>query len=308
MDFDKLFPNVVKEDGEGYELDNETHEDNDDELSGDEELLKALQSLKDEENEDDEDADDDEDSDEDDDSEDDEDDSEDDEEDQEDEDEEEQPKKKQSKEDNAKFAAQRRQQELEKKVQAELERLKNESPEFQLAKSLSDMYGRPAEEIMAEMKEAQLKAEAKQKGLPLELLRERQADRDKMQTLENELNQLKFQNWQTKIKADTESLKSQYTMLTDEDFDGAIDYILNTVRNVDLPLEQAVYAVHGKKIVEGLANAKQQEKLAKESGRKKKTPLAPNNGKPSKVKGLTAEERYVAKQMGLTEEDYLKYK
>jgi phage I-like protein len=48
--------------------------------------------------------------------------------------------------------------------------------------------------------------------------------------------------------------------------------------------------------------------LANESGRKKKTPLAPNSGKTPKAGTLTAEERSMAKVFNMSESDYLKYK
>lgn len=217
-------------------------------------------------------------------------------------------KREQSKEENARFAAQRRQKELDDKLQAELEKVRNESPEFQLAKQLSEMYGTTPDVILQQMKEEALKQRAEKTGVPIEYLKEQQVQSDKVTALEQELNNLRFQGWQNQIKADTENLKGQYPMLTQEDFDKATDYILNVAKNVNLPLEDAVYAVHGRKIIENLSNAKVQEDLAKQSGRSKKTPPSPNNGKPSKVVSLTAEERYVAKQMGISEEDYLKYK
>ena len=111
----------------------------------------------------------------------------------------------------------------------------------------------------------------------------------------------------TKIDADKVRLKTDYNVLGDSDLDEAVQYVLRT--NVDMPLEQAVYALHGKKIIEALATAKEQEKLAAESGRKKKTPLAPNNGKASQAaKSITAEEKYIAQQLGMSVDDYLKYK
>lgn len=316
MTFEEKFPTVVNEEGADYDLGVEPGETGDDNLSGDEELLKAIQSLKDSEDDEDEDETDesDEESDEDDESDEEEsDEDEDPEEDEEDEERdqepEEKPKKKQSKEENAKFAAQRRQKEMEAKIQAEVDKLRNESPEFQLAKQLSEVYGKDPATIMEEMREAQLRQEAKDKNLPIELLRERQKDQSRIQTLEDQLNQIRFESWQNKIKADSADLKGKYTMLTDEDFDSAVDYMLNTVKNVDLPLEQAVYAVHGQKIIDSLANQKVQDKLATESGRKKKTPLAPSNGKPaSPTKSLTAEEKAIAKAFNMSEADYLKYK
>lgn len=218
-------------------------------------------------------------------------------------------KREQSKEENAKFAAQRRQKELDDKVQAELDRLKSESPEFKLAKQLSEMYGAEPEVILNQMKEAALEKEAADRNVPIELLRERQEERQRLESVEAELNQLRFTQWESRIEAESTTLQSKYTMLDKSDMDAAVDYILNTVQNVDLPLEQAVYALHGQKIIESLSNAKVQEDLAKQSGRKKKTPLSPNNGKPSdQTKSLTADEKYIAKQLGMSTDDYLKYK
>lgn len=217
-------------------------------------------------------------------------------------------KREQSREENARFAAERRQREMEERVQAELDKVRNESPEFQLAKQLSEMYGQSPELILQQMREEALKQQSEKTGVPIEVLKEQQVQSQRVQALEQELNQMRFQNWQNQINSDTARLKEQYKMLSDADFDAATNYILNVARNVNLPLEDAVYAVHGKKIIESLSNAKVQEDLAKQSGRVKKTPPSPNNGKPSKVAELTAEERYIAKQMGISEEDYLKYK
>lgn len=294
----------------------DVEDDNDDFSGGEDDLATAIQTLLNDNDDSDDDDSDSEDL-EDEDSEDDEDDSDEelddeeeleDDEDLDDEVKDDTTKKVQSKEENAKFAAQRRQQELDRRVQAELERLKQESPEFLLAKQLSEMYGRPAEQIMTEMREAALKKEAADKNLPIELLRERQADQQRMQTLEQELHQLKFQNWQTRIQADGEKLKSEYKMLTQEDIDSATNYMLNVVRNVEMPLEEAIFAVHGKKIVESMANAKIQDDLAQQSGRSKKTPLPVKNGNTSNAKSLSAEERYIAKQFGMTTDDYIKFK
>lgn len=222
---------------------------------------------------------------------------------------EEKPSKKQSKEDNAKFAAKRRQEELDKKVQEELDRLKTESPEFKLAKQLSEMYGVPADQLVEQMKEAALKKEAQERNLPIELLRERQAERDRLQSVENELNALRYQQWQGRIESESQTLQTKYPMLEQADMDAAVDYILHTAKNVDLPLEQAVYALHGQKIIESMTTAKVQDKLATDSGRKKRTPLAPNKGTTaSSAKSLTAEEKAIAKAFGMSDADYHKYK
>lgn len=225
-----------------------------------------------------------------------------------DETEEETPKKKvQSKEENAKYAAMRRQREMEERIQAELERLKQESPEFQLAKQLSELYGTTPEQLMEQLREAQLHKEAEEKGVPIEILKERQKDIERMNQLEQELNRLRFEQWQARIEADGMKLKQEYSMLTDEDIQEAVDYMLNTVQNVNIPLEQAVFAVHGKKIAEHLAQAKLQEQLANDGGRKK-TPVTPKSKGTSQTKTLSAEEQYIAKQLGLSVDEYLQYK
>jgi phage I-like protein len=127
--------------------------------------------------------------------------------------------------------------------------------------------------------------------------------------LEEQLNQMRYQAWQTQIDIDKQTLQTKYPMLTGEDMDNAVDYILTTLKNVDVPLEQAVYSLHGQKIIEALADQKVQENLAKESGRKRKTPLAPNTTKkPQKITKLSADEKEAAKIFGMSEEEYEKYK
>lgn len=224
-------------------------------------------------------------------------------------------KKTQTKEERAKFAQQRREQAEQQRVQAEqariqaeLERLKKESPEYKLASMLSETYGQPVEVIMKQIQDEQLKREAQQRGTTIEELREKQAEKARADRLEQEINMLKFTQWQTQIKADGAKLMNEYKMLTQEDIDSAQNYILNVVKNVDVPLEDAVFAVHGKKIAQALAKGEVQENLAKQSGRKGKTPLPPNNSKPKKVVSLTPDEQAIARAFEMTDEDYIKYK
>jgi hypothetical protein len=217
-------------------------------------------------------------------------------------------KREQSREENARFAAQRRQDAIEKQVQERLESIKQEAPEYKLAKQLSDMYGVPVEEMITQMQENALQKEAEERNLPVELLRERQADKAELSNVQQQLNQMRFENWQSRIEADGAKLQTDYTMLNQDDMDAAVRYILHEAQNVDMPLEQAVYALHGKKIIDGLANAKIQDNLANEGGRKKKTPLAPNSGKTPSTGTLTAEESRMAKVFGMSDSDYLKYK
>ena len=288
----------------------------DDDLDLEGELLAAIQKLNseddseedseddDESHEDEEQADDEEELDESDDEED-----EEEEEEQEADDSEDRGKKKQSKEDNARFAKERREKEFQDRLNAEIAKLKQESPEFKLAQQLSDMTGKPVDQIMDEMRESALQKEAQEAKIPVEVLRKQREAELKNAELERQINTIRFEQWQSKIKADGEALQKEFTFLTQEDLDSAKSYILNTAKNVDMPLEDAVYAVHGKKIVQNLAKGKVQDELATQSGRKKKTPLAMNTGKSTKAPvSLTPEEKQMAKVFGMSDEDYQKYK
>jgi hypothetical protein len=217
--------------------------------------------------------------------------------------------KKQSKEENARFAKERREKEYQARLQAEIAELKAESPEFKLAQQLSDMTGKPVDQIMTEMRESALQKEAQEAKVPVEVLRKQREAEEKANELERQINTIRFEQWQSKIKADGEALQKEYSFLTQEDLDSAKSYILNTAKNVDMPLEDAVYAIHGKKIIQNLAKGKVQDELATQSGRKKKTPLAPNTGKaPKSPVSLTADEKAIARAFGMTEEEYHKFK
>lgn len=219
-------------------------------------------------------------------------------------------KRTQSAEENKRFAAERRQREEQAKIQAELDKFKSESADMKLAKRLSEMYGgiEPTE-LLKQLEEAELQKEAEAKQLPVELLRERRADQGRIAELEAQIQQINFQNWQNRIQSESKVLADRFPMLDAADMDLATDFMLRTAQDVNMPLEQAVYAVHGQKIIEALSNNKVQEKLAADSGRRKKTPVPPTNGKPSgEGKTLTADELAVAKAFGMSADDYLKYK
>jgi hypothetical protein len=298
------------------ETDDVIEDDNEDYSGGEEDIASAIRDLLNQDQEEDEESEDEEESEEEteeDDEEEEEDeeleDEEEEESDDEDEEEDKEPtKKKQSKEENAKFAAKRRQDEIDRQVEARMAELQKQSPEYKLAQRLSEMYGRPVEQIMEEMEEAALQKESKESGVSIERLRKDRETEERANRLEAEINQIKFDAWQATIKSDSEALKKQYPVLTQDELDSAVDYILNTVSNVEMPLEQAVYALHGKKIIEAQAKAKVQDDLATKSGRAKKNALPPNNGKGTKVSAkLTADEAYIAKQFGMTADEYKKY-
>lgn len=221
---------------------------------------------------------------------------------------EEEPKK-QSKEENARFARERREREMQAKIDAEIERVRQEAPEFQLAKLLADQYGTTPDVILEQMKEQQLQKKAEKEGVPVEYLRKIEEYEAKLQAQEERTNRLMFAQWQNQIQAEASTLLAQpeFSMLTQADMDAAATHMLTKLKANDVPLEDVVYMLHGRKIIAAQKKNAEQELLAKESGRSRK-PLAPKTGKASDTQTLTEEERYVARQMGLSEDDYLKYK
>jgi hypothetical protein len=218
--------------------------------------------------------------------------------------EEEQPRKVQSREENARFAEQRRQQQLEQQVQ---ERLR-QTREYQTTQLLSEMYGIPQEELYDRLYQSKLEREAEEQNVPVEYLREREELRQQQNQLQNQLHSIMFQQWQTRVDNEKTQLKSQFNMLTDDDLESAAYYMLNDLKRTDIPLEQAVFALHGSKILGGLKNTAKNEALAEVSGRKK-SPLPVKGGKSQTDSVvLTDEERYIAKKLGLTDKDYYKWK
>jgi hypothetical protein len=214
------------------------------------------------------------------------------------------PRKKQTAEENARFAEKRRQEQLERQLQ---ERLK-QSKEFQTTQLLAEMYGVPQEELYDKLYEAKLAKEAKENNVPVEYLREREELRRQQQTLQDQMQQLMFQQWQSRIESEKSQLKQQFSMLTDTELDESAQYMLETLGRTDIPLQQAVFALHGSKILNGLKNTAKNEALAEMSGRKK-SPLPTKSGsKSNDVVVLTDEERHIAKRFGLTDKDYAKWK
>lgn len=221
----------------------------------------------------------------------------------------------QTSDENARFAEMRRQQQIEKRVQEELQKRMQESPEAKLAKQLSEMYGQPPEIIMAQLKEAQLQREATQKQVPVELLRQQQVERERIaqqQTQQQaQLQDLQFQLWQNRVNTEKASLLADQTykgVLTDADVDQAIEHMLTTLQNPNLPLDQVVMALHGKKITNAIREQAKNDALAEVSGRAK-NPVAPSGGgKTANAPIATEDEIYVAKKMGIPIEEYLKWK
>jgi hypothetical protein len=210
-------------------------------------------------------------------------------------------KKPQSREENARFAEQRRQQQL----QQQIEDAKKNSVEYKTAKALADMYGITVEELHAQIEERQLQEKAERQCVTVEQLRREEEREKEIKQTREELEDLKFQLWKNRVDSEGASIQKDYPMLTEEDMYDAKDYLLRTIKNPDMPLEQAVFALHGKKIAEGLKKTMRNEALAEVSGRKK-TPSAPTGGKSSSPVILTDDERFIIKSLGISEEDYIK--
>lgn len=213
------------------------------------------------------------------------------------------PKKPQSKEDNAKFADMRRQQQL----QQQIEEAKKSSVEYKTAKALADMYGITVEELHAQIEQRQLEEQAEKQGVSVEYLKKQNQVEEENKLIRSELDDLKFQLWATRVDTEAVSIKSEYPMLNDDDVYEAKAYLLSTLQNPDIPLEQAVFALHGKKIAEGLKKTMRNEALAEVSGRKK-SPSAPTGGKSSSPVILTDDERFIIKSLGISEEAYINNK
>lgn len=213
-------------------------------------------------------------------------------------------KKKQSAEENARFAEERRQ----RQVADELAKLKESDPAFLLAKELSDMYGTSADEMLAKIREDALIKKSKETNVPVEFLKAQQASIDKQKELEDKLNALQVEGWMRRMDSEAVTLKTEFPILTDDDIEKAKVHMIGQLGRIDMPLEEVVMSLHGKRLIESLRTSAKQEALAEMSGRKGILPTGANKSGNSSDTGLTAEEKFVAKQMGMSEADYKKYK
>lgn len=218
---------------------------------------------------------------------------------------EEDTKKIQTPEENRKFAEQRRQQELEKRVQEELNKRLQETPEVQAMRQLQEL-GFDPNTLIEQATLARLQEQSQQTGIPLEYLQQQHQQQQQTQTLQQQLAEMQTRLWETQIKADVAQVQQKYSALTEDDIGQAIDYMVNTLQRTDIPLEQAVMAVHGEKIMQSLKDQARNEVLAEKAGRK--TPIAPQGGKTPSAPVLSDDEKYFAKIFGMTDEEYLKNK
>jgi hypothetical protein len=213
----------------------------------------------------------------------------------------------QTSEQNAFYAEQRRQKQLEQRIQQELERERQQAPEFQMAKLLSDMYGMPVDQLYEQLQEAAMQRQAEERGIPLEVAKQLNDYQKQQADLQQQLNLVKYQNWKSRVDSEASNIKNQFPMLSDDELEGAKVYLLDTLKNPEIPLQQAVFAMYGDKITDSLKNLAKQEAMAEISGRKKGG-LPPQSMKTSDEQPLSEEERYIARMMGISEKDYVKYK
>ena len=210
-------------------------------------------------------------------------------------------------EENAQNAERRRQNE-----QRLMERLRQQSPEFILAQTLGQQFGKTPEQLLADLQQAQIVQQAQQAGVPVEyaqrLFAAEQAAQTLAQQFEQYQNQQGFLAWQSRVEAETQAVKQQYPGLTDADIDAAKEYALVTLKNTDVPLEQALFAVHGKKMLSMVQEASRNEALAEASGRKQSAVVPPKSGKKTSTDVLSDDERAAAAALGISEKDYLKYR
>lgn len=207
-------------------------------------------------------------------------------------------KPQQTAEENAKFAEQRRQRQLDEQLK--------QTAEYKLAKQLEELYGMPVDELAKQIEESKLQEQAKSQNIPVEYLRRQQELEQRLAAQEAEVNAQKFQAWDSRMSLEEQSLKNTYSMLTEQDFLDARMHLLESGR-VNEPLERAVKYLHSEKIMTAQIEKAKQDWLAEQSGRKQ-SPVAVKGGKPKQIGSLTAEESAMAKAMGISEEDYLKYK
>lgn len=205
--------------------------------------------------------------------------------------------------DNSRNAERRRQQE-----QRIADRLKAESPEYKLAQQMAAMSGKTVEQLAADLQEAELVQRAKQQGLPLEAMRRMSEAEQRTVQLEQKLAQFEFNAWVSRIDQEVSGLKADYPMLEDADFAEAKRYLLQDLKNPDLPLERAVFALHGKKIMDKVRDSSQNEALAQASGRKAASTPPPKASKTNETPLLTAEEKAVAEIYNMSDEEYIKWR
>jgi phage I-like protein len=192
------------------------------------------------------------------------------------------------------------------------------SPEVKFAKTIAEMSGKTVEQLMTEIQHAQIAERLKAEGytdeqipslVPRVAQNEAELTRVKQEaeSANLTLTQVKFEQWVARIENDGKAIIAEHPYLTQADVDQARNYMLTTLGNPDVPLKDAVYAVHGAKIFAAQREQLQTELLAEQSGRKPSA-LPPQGSVTAPTTILTPDEKYICKMMNISEADYIKNK
>lgn len=221
-----------------------------------------------------------------------------------------------SKPDQNSINAQRRREHEAKIAQKAIEN----SVEYKLIKEMADVAGITVEQLQRNIQAAKVAKELHAQGMPEDQIpaaAERIADeRAKTQAALAEAERLQqqdtanqFQQWQTRIENETAQVKAEYPFLTEDDILASMDFMINVAKNPNLSVQQVVNAVHGQKIIDAKLEQLRTEELAKISGRIKGAAPAPqSNRAPDAGDDLTADEKFMAKMMKISEDEYKKWK
>lgn len=213
----------------------------------------------------------------------------------------EEPKKRvQTKEENAYYAELRRQKQFEERLQ--------QTNEYRITQMLANQYGITPEEVLAQLEKAQIAREAQQQGVPVHVMERIQQQERQAQYLQDQIQRMEFERWYSEREYEAQEILERYNgVLTQEDVNDTLSFMLNQLGTTTLGLDQAVRLLHGDKLESHLKRVAKQEALAEFSGRKN-APLPSHGVKTAHVDGLTDEERYIAKQLGMSEKQYAQYK
>lgn len=222
-------------------------------------------------------------------------------------------KQAQTPEQNAYFAELRRQREAaeqQMRLQQQIEIMRQQMPETQIAQILAQEYGVSPQEMLVRLQQAQIEKEAAQRGLtPQQVMWERQQaaqQQQQQQFIQMQQQYLGIQSLMTRLQREGMEVQAKYPTLTPDDLTEAVIYGYEQ-NAMHLPLEDLVRARHADKLFAADYGAARQQALAQVSGRMQNSIKAPA-GRSPKPYNLTDAERFFAKKMGMSEAEYAKWK
>lgn len=205
---------------------------------------------------------------------------------------------------NARNAQRRRDNEAYK--QRIVDEYRQKAPEVQLAEQLAQMYGTDVNTLLAKAQEAQVAQLAKQQGIPVQVMQQQMALQQQIAEMQQRNLQYEYREWERDVVNQFSQLKKDYPVLTDDDLNEAKEYAFTQLRNVELPMEQVVMALHGRKIMESSRKSEYNNALAEASGRMNQ-PTVTGQAPQNIDSGLTDAQKAAAKALGLSEADYKKW-